>query len=100
MNKPFTLEEYKKNPTRLRTSYGDTVANSALVFDDSYLAVMFNDGSNGLYLVERNMTFLLRTEYEVRRARPLRGGPLVRSENYGGFTEWAGPEFEYKVEKY
>ncbi len=102
MNKPFTLEEYKKNPSRLIHADG-TPRRSQLMFEGTEIAIKDGTGQTFLYHIDKVPSFyVLATEYEVRRARPsinVFGEVTLRQSPYEGCPTWCGPEFEYKVEK-
>lgn len=110
MNKPFTLEEYKKNPSRLVWSHGKLpkIDESVLIFSDRHLSVRAGTVTWTYRIEDVPASFALSTEYEVRKARPIRFKSgyvdLIREGDCGWLSpdcnewQWAGPEFEYKVE--
>lgn len=111
MNKPFTLEEYKKNPGRLRYKYHDYLPRQSVLTVLGTLFVLSPNYEWGHYPQDMFDCFELATEYEVRRARPWRDAhgrvlletsedDLAQNPSYDSTWSWAGPEFEYKVEKY
>lgn len=105
MNKSFTLEEYKKNPSRLIWSHGKLpeIEESTLLFNDRHLCVRAGTTTWTYRIADVPASLALATEYEVRRARPYRCHSgiiyLAYQEELSNHYDWAGPEFEYKVEK-